>query len=151
MANKSQDTLTKQEKEMTARQERVQRLREQAAEASDARATREREASNDIFLAQLDREEAQLQVRLEEERRTSSTKVIKDASLPVLESVKDQMELAVKQREGIGASDEELRAHNEEATAQSAANAKAATEEAQRLAEANADVSAGRPAATGKE
>lgn len=151
MATKSQDTLQKQEKDLTARQERVQKLREQVDEAKYARSGAEQEQSNEIALAQLDREEAQLQVRLEEEKRTSSAKVVKDASVPVLDSVKEQMELAVKQREGIGASDKELADHNAGVQKDQADAAKAAQEEADALAEANASQPAGRPAATTKE
>jgi len=132
---------------MASRSERLDELRVQVTEAENTRSAREQAQSNQIYLAQMDREEAQLQLTLAEEEYRASEEVISDASVATLDAVKDQMELAVTQTEGVGAGAKEVDEANAAALGDAESAEAAAQEEAERLAQANAEQPAGMPAA----
>lgn len=143
---KAETDLQKQEKALSDRQERVTQLREQVAEAQASRAANEQAASNEIYMIQLEGEEARLETQLAEEEHEASKERVEAAAVPVLDSVKAQMELAVKQREGVGVADKEVKEANDAAGAKTESVAVQAAEAAEAAAEANAERSAFQPA-----
>lgn len=94
------------DEELQKQSERVQKLREQVAEAEAKRVEREREVANDITMAQLKAEEAQLEARLTVAREAGKVNAVKAGVAAPLDAAKEALERAVKSKESVEASRE---------------------------------------------
>lgn len=75
--------------ELAKKRDKLEKLREQVAEAEDTRLQRERELSNDISAAELDAEEARLTHRLSIAKEMSKVSVVKAGAAQIFENIEN--------------------------------------------------------------
>lgn len=89
--------MTTTDKELATKRARVQKLREQLADAEAKRVAQEQDMSNDVLAAQLDAEAAQLEVQLAEAKRTSKVTVVREGVSSITDTARDDVAAAEAQ------------------------------------------------------
>ena len=79
--------------------DRVQKLREQVADAEAKRVSRERELANDVTMNQLQAEAAQLEARLTVQSDSSKVANVKSGAAAPIEATKEELKRAVAMRD----------------------------------------------------
>lgn len=87
------------DEDLQKRAEQVQKLREQVADEEAKRTDRERALANDITMAQLDAEAAQLEARLQVAKNAGKVSEVKSGAQAPLDAAKEQMRVAQAQLE----------------------------------------------------
>ena len=87
--------------------ERVQKLREQVADAEAKRTERERELANDVTMTQLQAEAAALEARLAVAKEQGKVGSVKEGASAPLDAAKDLLERAVAQKKAAEAAPKE--------------------------------------------
>lgn len=119
------------DEELQAKRDRVAKLREQLANEEAKASVRVREQENAIEAAQLDAEEARLQLQLHNAKEGAKVASVKQGVEPVLTSAKEQMRLAeaqLKAAQGEGAPGAPKDPAPEESSTTAKATEKAATD-----------------------
>lgn len=92
------------DEDLQAQADKVEKLREQVANAEAKRTERERELSNDITMTQLQAEEAALEARLTVAKEQGKVGSVKAGAGAPLDAAKDQLKLAVASRDAASSS-----------------------------------------------
>jgi hypothetical protein len=87
------------DKELATKRARVEKLRQQLANAESTRVAREQETSNDVLAAQLDAEASQLEAQLAEAKRTSKVTVVREGVQTITDVARDDVAAAEAQAE----------------------------------------------------
>lgn len=82
------------EKDLDAKRQRVERLREQVRAEENKRLEREAALTNDVTAAQLDNEAARLEAQLAAAKEANKVAAVKDGAASVLDAVKAEQEAA---------------------------------------------------------
>ena len=84
------------DEDLAKQQERVNKLRQQVAEAEATRTAREREQANAITMEQLKAEEARLQANLDAAKAGGSASAVKEGASGPLEQAREDRQTAEK-------------------------------------------------------
>jgi hypothetical protein len=86
------------EEELQKQSQRVEKLRQQVADAESVRVQRERDLANDVTMAQLQAEEAMLEARLAAAKDAGKVGSVKEGAEAPLDAAKEDMRLAVERQ-----------------------------------------------------
>jgi hypothetical protein len=103
------------DEDLQKQSERVQKLREQVADAEAKRVERESSLANDVTMAQLQAEEAALEARLAVAKEAGKVGNVKSGASAPLDAAKEQLKRAVAQKEAAEKAPEEAARQSETA------------------------------------